>query len=291
MNDLNYNHFAVFILTHKRPNKVYTYKTLRKSGYTGKIFFIVDSLDPTQNEYFNLYGHQVQVFDKNEIVKTFDIGDNFKSKSAIIYARNASFEIAKKLNLKYFIQLDDDYRAFEYRFNKNQEYEIKPIKNLDQVFKALLKFYINSNIDSIAMSQGGDFIGGSLSPNAQKIKLKRKCMNSFICGINRPFKFIGKFNEDVNTYTRSASIGLKLVSTNQVNLVQTVTQSNSGGMTDLYLESGTYVKSFYSVMYQPSSVKIKILKNIHMRIHHAVSWKHTVPMILDESLKKKESNA
>ena len=31
-------------------------------------------------------------------------------------------------------------------------------------------------------------------------------------------------------------------------LLQKETQSNSGGLTDIYLELGTYVKSFYSVI-------------------------------------------
>ena len=49
------------------------------------------------------------MFDKLEISKKFDEFDNFDDRRAIVYARNASFEIAKKLGLKYFLQLDDDY--------------------------------------------------------------------------------------------------------------------------------------------------------------------------------------
>lgn len=281
--------FAVFILTNGRPHKVYTYATLRRCGYTGPIYLLVDDLDKKQEEYKAKYGSEVYIFDKKAIAKTFDQGDNFNDMRAIIYARNASFEVAQKLGVRYFIQLDDDYRAFEYRFNGDKSYQIKSIKNLNAVFSALLKFYISSGVHSVALSQGGDFIGGSLSPNAQKIKLKRKCMNSFICSSERPFQFIGRINEDVNTYTRSASTGLKLVSTNQVNLVQTQTQSNAGGMTELYLDSGTYIKSFYSVMYHPSSVKIKIMQSTHKRIHHSVSWKQTVPLILSEGLKKRDA--
>ena len=41
------------------------------------------------------------------------------------------------------------------------------------------------------MGQGGDFIGGHQS-GLWKKKLKRKAMNSFICSVNRPFKFIGQ---------------------------------------------------------------------------------------------------
>ncbi|MEW3551668.1 hypothetical protein MZV21_26770 [Escherichia coli] len=34
--------FCAFILTHGRPDKVLTYRTLRRAGYTGKIFIVVD---------------------------------------------------------------------------------------------------------------------------------------------------------------------------------------------------------------------------------------------------------
>ena len=39
------NNFAVFILTHGRPDNVITIKTLRQSGYTGKVYFIIDNED------------------------------------------------------------------------------------------------------------------------------------------------------------------------------------------------------------------------------------------------------
>ena len=46
---------AVFILSHGRPYNVITYKTLRKSGYTGKIYIIVDDEDKTINEYKSIF--------------------------------------------------------------------------------------------------------------------------------------------------------------------------------------------------------------------------------------------
>ena len=43
--------FAVFIMVHGRPDKMWTYHTLRNQGYTGKIFLIADNLDETRFEY------------------------------------------------------------------------------------------------------------------------------------------------------------------------------------------------------------------------------------------------
>lgn len=285
---IDLDNFAVFILTNGRPKKVYTYKLLRSSGYTGKIYLLIDDLDKCKDEYLSLYGsEEVIIFDKKEIAKTFDQADNFNDMRAIIYARNASFEVAKNLNIKYFLQLDDDYTSFGYRFDNNYNYKYSGCKNLDEVIKVFLEFYKNTNVSSIAFAQGGDFIGGSESDFAQNVQFKRKCMNSFFCSTDRPFKFIGRINEDVNTYTRQASIGAIFFTSNFFSLTQKTTQKNSGGMTELYLDSGTYVKSFYTIMFQPSSVKIGIMSGgAGKRLHHSIDWEKTVPKILRESCKK-----
>jgi hypothetical protein len=287
------DNFAVFILTHGRPEKVFTHKTLRTHGYSGRIILVIDDLDKTREKYVEKYGADVIVFDKKAIAKTFDEGDNFDDMRAIIYARNASFEIAKFFGIKNFIELDDDYTRFEWRFTDKLNYvfpcessEHSDIRNLDAVFAAMLKFYRSSGASSVAMAQGGDFIGGSNNDKAMVVTLKRKCMNSFICSVDRPFQFVGRINEDVNSYTRLASVGLLFFTTNHVSLVQKTTQSNSGGMTELYLDSGTYVKSFYSVMYMPSAVKIRPMGDKNKRLHHSVTWDCAVPLIVPEKFKK-----
>lgn len=279
--------FAAFILTNGRPDRVFTYEALRKGGYSGPIFLVVDDLDKTGDKYVERYGAEVVVFDKKKIARTFDAGDNFGDYRAIIYARNASFEIAKKLGFRYFVQLDDDYRHFQFRFGQDLEYRPRIIKDcLDEIFVALLEFYVRSGAASLAIAQGGDFIGGPSSALAERVQLKRKCMNSFICSVDRPFKFVGRINEDVNAYTRLASTGLLLFTTNQLTLEQMQTQSNPGGMSETYLESGTYLKSFYTVMYHPSSVTVGLLQDRTFRLHHKVVWKNTVPKILSESFRK-----
>lgn len=280
--------FSVFILTHGRPGKVYTYQTLRKSGYTGPIYLIVDDLDESLPEYIKKYDQEVLVFSKKDAALSFDIGDNFENMRGVVYARNACFNLAKKLGISYFIQLDDDYTSFQYRFNSLLQYQPKVLKNLDTVFDALVKFYIKSGATSLAMAQGGDFIGGDQSSFSKSVKIKHKCMNSFICSPERPFRFCGRLNEDVNAYTSLASIGNLFFTANQVNLNQVQTQASSGGMKELYLDQGTYIKSFYSVIYHPSSVKIGYLRGQKgSRLHHSISWKNTTPMILRESIKRK----
>ena len=87
------NSFVALILTHGRPDKVYTYDTLRKRGYTGDIIVVVDNEDATLEEYKKKFP-DVYVFDKKAVAAQIDEGDNFQDRRAIIYARNAAFQIA-----------------------------------------------------------------------------------------------------------------------------------------------------------------------------------------------------
>ena len=111
-------------------------------------------------------------------------------------------------------------------------------------------------------------------------------MNSFFCSIERPFKFIGSINEDVNTYTTLASRGDLFFTYTSVQLDQAMTQSQAGGMTDAYNLSGTYVKSFHSVLMYPSAVKVSMMNTSNPRLHHLIKWKNTTPMIIDNKYKK-----
>lgn len=277
--------FVVFILTHGRSNNVYTLKSLRKHGYTGKVILVCDNEDKTINDYLHKF-KDVEIFDKKEMSKTFDEADNFEDRRAIIYARNACFGIAKKLGYKYFIQMDDDYTGFDYRVYSYLKQKPSTIFDLDSIFLLLLDFYKKTNFATISMAQGGDFIGGKNNKMAKKPTLSRKCMNSFICSTERPFQFVGRINEDVNTYVKKQSVGLLMGTIPFISLTQKTTQKNKGGMSDLYLDSGTYVKSFYTVMFAPSCTMIKPMGDKHMRLHHSIKWDSAVPKIISENLKK-----
>lgn len=278
--------FCVFILTHGRAGNVITLKTLEKAGYTGKIYLLIDDEDKMANEYFELYGDRVIQFKKKEIAKTFDVGDNFNDLRSITCARNASFDVASKLGIKYFMELDDDYTFFAYKFDTEYRYKQRNIKSLDKVIESLLKYYKSINALSIAMAQGGDFIGGGEGTFGKEIKLHRKAMNSFICSTDRQFNFVGIMNEDVNTYTSLGSRGNLFFTIPLIVLGQKATQKNKGGISDLYNEKGTYIKAFTTVMFSPSSVKVSMLNSKYKRIHHKVLWDNTVPKILDEKYKK-----
>lgn len=278
--------FCIFILTHGRPDNVVTYNTLKKAGYNGKIFIVIDNEDKQVDNYKKKYGKDVIIFDKLKVSKTFDEADNFKDRRAIVYARNVCFDLAKEKGYEYFMQLDDDYSSFHYRIYENALSTPKRITDINKPLDALLEYYKSIQAHTIAIAQGGDFIGGAQNQFAVNPKLRRKAMNSFICSTKRRFQFQGRINEDVNTYTHQASKGLLMLTVPLLSLEQKTTQSNTGGMTDIYLDNGTYIKSFYSVIFSPSSVCISLMGDKNYRLHHKVNWNATTPQIVDEKYKK-----
>ena len=285
--------FCAFILTHGRPDNVATYKTLRKQGYTGKIYLVIDDEDESGDRYREIYGDEVITFSKSDTALTFDEGDNFSDRRAVVYARNAIWEIAKSVGVDYFIELDDDYSAFMYRIGDDGFYGhwyARP----DWLFSEMCDYLGATTFATVALSQGGDHIGGggSMSVNGTK----RKAMNAFVCKTDRPFQFLGRINEDTTSYTTLQRAGVPFLTVMATQVNQKATQSNAGGLTDIYLSMGTYIKSFYSVMFCPSAVRVGTLKDAgakggtktdgHARLHHRVDWNACAPKIIREAHKK-----
>ena len=277
--------FGVLILTHGRANNVKTVKSLQKAGYTGKWYIVIDDEDDQEDEYRRIYGERVIQFCKEERAKITDVGDTSKERRCIIFARNEAFAIARKLGLRYFIELDDDYNNFEYLAETGQKLKHTKIKQIEKVFEAMIAFLDASNAKSVAMAQGGDLLGGVKDPR-WKEQLLRKTMNSFIFRTDNPLNFVGRINEDVNTYVTGGQCGELFFTTLKVMLNQEQTQKAKGGMSGNYLDGGTYVKTFYSVMYAPSCVKVATMGVTAKHNHHHEYWNACCPKIINEKWRK-----
>ena len=277
--------FCVFILSHGRADNVRTLKTLMAQGYTGEWRIVIDDEDPQMGDYLDEYGDNVVVFNKEDVAARMDEADTFGDRRTVVYARNACFDIAKEMGLTHFLELDDDYTSFEHRYVEGDKLKVRKTKNLDLIFDAFLDWLDDTGAMTVAMAQGGDIIGGVGNSRLRESCL-RKAMNSFFCRTDREFKFLGRVNEDVNTYVTYGSRGRLLFTTMHFSLVQQQTQKSSGGMSEMYLDEGTYVKSFYTVMYAPSCVRVMPMGDKHMRLHHNVKWNCAVPKILNECWKK-----
>ena len=280
--------FAIFILTHGRADNVVTMDMLKKMGYQGKWYLVIDDEDSQGDLYRRNFGpDKVITFCKADVIARTDTMDNFDEHRAIVYARNESFKIARRLGIAYFMMLDDDYKAIAFRWAEDGKLKGRDVtaREFSVLLDEMIDFLDSSGADAVAFGQGGDLLGG-LNGGYYYRGILRKAMNSFICRADRPIEFKGTQNEDVTTYTTLGSRGHLFFTYTHIAIAQMSTQSLSGGMTDVYKEDGTYVKSFYSVLSMPSCVSVAMLTSTNSRIHHRISWDSCVPKILREGTKK-----
>jgi len=175
---------------------------------------------------------------------------------------------------------EDDLESYAYCFH------------LDLLLDAMINFLDDTGALTVAFAQGGDFIGG-YSPlrgvgGEVAHRVRRKAMNTFLCRTGNPINFIGRLNEDVNTYVVRGSRGALFLTITAVSIDQANTQEQPGGNTEAYLNLGTYVKSFYSVMMAPSCVKVSTVGDVSHRMHHEVTWNRAVPKILSSAHRKSD---
>lgn len=115
-------------------------------------------------------------------------------------------------------------------------------------------------------------------------------MNGYFFKTNNPIRFLGSINEDLNASIYEGQRGKVFFTINDISIKQKATQQQSGGLTDAYLDSGTYIKSFYSIIVAPNCVKIGAMGNVDLRIHHKVKWDCCVPKIIEQKYKKEVKN-
>lgn len=285
---MKHKSFVVFILSHGRASNIKTLRTLKRAGYTGKVIIVIDNEDSMEDDYKRIYGKSnVYMFDKLDISKRYDTMDNFDERRTIFYARNACFEIAEKLGYEYFLELDDDYTQIAFKIIRENKFKSIQVNDADKLFDHMLDFLDVSGAYTVAFAQGGDFIGGKENKRFYD-KILRKAMNSFFCKTSRKFEFVGRVNEDVNTYCLLGTQGKLLFTYTDIVIEQMQTQKQKGGMSEQYLDSGTYLKSFYTVICCPSCVTISMMggKKKNMRLHHMVRWNNCTPKIISEKYKK-----
>ena len=298
--------FCAFIVTYGRPDNVKTLRALKGSGYTGKVFLVVDDADKTLPDYQARYPDQVLVFSRDDIATRsrgsfrqevgryvgsgeFDVGDNLgtRGKPAAVFARNALWGLAREVGCQFFVELDDDYSNFSFRLTgaNTGEHHGWTIRSLDRVFTAMVNFIERTGCATLAMSQGGDHMGVAgevqLRHRDYRKGQARKAMNSFVCDVRHPWEFRGRMNEDVNSYVSLGNVGELFFTYFGLQLVQGITQQHPGGLTPLYLDSGTYWKSFYTVLWAPSCVRIT-MGGAMRRPHHQINWNAAVPKIVHE---------
>lgn len=277
--------FAAFILSNGRADNVLTIDTLNRCGYTGKWYILLDDGDSQLNRYVENFGKEhIIIFSKKDAIKYFDIMDNFEGDKVPTFARNALNKIAKDMGFDYFWELEDDYRRFTFRHEVAGHLCTTNIEDLDSVIEAFLDYLDSAKLKTVAFAQMGEMMGG-VNSEIFRNKLKRKAMNTFFFRTDNTYPFLGRFNDDVNAYITFGKTGDVILQVADVSLDQPPTQKSSGGISESYKKFGTYVKSFYSIMLRPDCVKIDMMGDKDLRIHHKIDWETCVPKIVSDKYK------
>lgn len=278
--------FAIFILSHGRANEMLTVNALKRQNYTGNYYIVIDNEDDQEDLYRKKFGDKIIQFDKKAEAEKTDTGDLDNDRRVGVFARNAIQDIADRMGYKYHLQLDDDFNGFLVRYSDGKKLCSYNPKNIDYIFKSVIEFFEATNIDALSFSLPADFMGG-VDSERLKAGLYPKTMGTFFMKQNKKRYFRMRMNDDITTCLLNNRIGNLFLTIAQIMVLTPGTQDMEGGMTDIYVENGTYRKSFYSVMCCPSFVKIYAFENkTGTRLHHQVKWDYANPKIISEKYKK-----
>lgn len=273
--------FAIFITSHKSPNECKSRDSLRACGYTGPIHIVVDNLDPTRGEYES----DVIIFDKAHYVYSLDTGISSENPqyAAVLYARAAVEEIAKRMGYKYFIVMDDDITGFRIRYTINGSLKSYSNFNIEDVILSYIDFMNVSNSICIALANDGSFIGGADIVVSGKMLERRTCHTVFLRDVDKPLDWSFAVNEDYITSLRYGNIGTLMFTLPFLQRNITGMNDREEGMHDVYISTTDFQRSFYSVIACPWTCKPRLYKGKYV---NSMNKDTAFPKIISSSYRR-----
>lgn len=280
------NDFAVFILTHGRPNNQHTLQALKKAGYTGKIYLVVDDLDKTIDEYKKMYGESVIVFDKMKYVAIHETGVLKPHINFASFARNAIEDMAKDMELSYFAMVDDDLTKFRFRYEEDNKLKSLNVKDMDRVLMHYIDFMEQGNIPTLSLASQFRFIGGinNIAPiNSSKWRL---ALTFYIRSTKTKVVWKSNICEDRITCMLSNREGFVWL---QLPFVQLDTKEmhgiNDGGNSDTYREITDFYRIFFTEVFVPDCNIAMYWSRNNGWVNKVPDWNTLCPMIISDKYK------
>lgn len=253
--------FVVFILTYARPNAQITYNTLKRCGYTGKVYLILDDTDTTIQQYIDNYGAEnIIVFNKNYYINSdrFDNGTNKPVYASAVYARRAIEDIAKSMCLDYFAMADDDIQNLVIRYPLNNKLVRAKITNLDTIL-CLYTDLLTQNVACVGFGMNRSYFGGVSAFCPERLCKKIMPSNFFIRNASVKVNWVAwTFEDDITHYCNlvDGNVWLSIPYVQQI-LQPFADVNNTGGNVDLYKTRNHFDICFTEVQYMPSAIKVK----------------------------------
>lgn len=283
--------FAVFIITHGHPDKQITYDTLRRCGYSGKIYLVVDDTDTTIQQYIDNYGRDsVIVFNKNYYINSdrFDNGTNTPIYACAIYARRAVEDIAKSFGLDYFAMADDDIKKIVIRYPVDNALKRVNIVNLDAVLEAHIELLKTQHLACIGFGGVQNYFAGASVFSDDNLSKRIIPYQFFLRRTDKTVRWSCWYGEDdVEAYFNTITGNLWFAS---LYVMIEAMPNGTGSMATTYETINSYIMSFAELRYFPGLLRVykrpKSKASIFGVIRTNGNW---FPKILNETYKIKEN--
>lgn len=278
--------FAVFIITHGRPDKQLTYQTLINCGYKGKLYFVLDDTDTTIQEHIDLFGaDRIFIFNKNHYINA-DIYDNGLTEgkyACAVYARRATEDIAKSLGLTYFCMMDDDVTDLCIRLLIDDKLRRIKITDMDNIFKAYTELLDVGKIGCVGFGYITLFYAVKNYLYDDKRPLP---FVAFIRKTSEPVMWKCWYGEDeIAGYENNVLGSLWLV----IPLIMIMsTEVSTGAMSETYSTSSSYLRSISELRYRPADFIITKCRQGRKKGQYKLYKRNSdwFPKILSDKYKK-----
>jgi hypothetical protein len=276
--------FAVFILSHKRADRVETYSTLRNSGYTGEIYVVIDDEDPQQLLYQERF-ENILVFNKSKWIESTDTVTNDKKKSSPVYARNYIEFKAGEMGYDAYIVMDDDIINLRFRYVENYVAKSQALKSsLDEVLEAYINYLLTANIATLSFATVMVYAGGVHS----EADMVRLASHRYTCQIHMrnlafPVDWISLANNDSISANNTAKLGYLWWALPFIVYDSPKMNTLPGGMKEVYDGVSEFRRAFMSTVVSPSVCRVGCSKD---RLAIKRDLKAAYPVIISGRWKK-----
>lgn len=284
--------FAVFILTHGRPNTQLTLNALRNSGYSGKIYLVIDDLDVTADVYLDNFRQNkyactdVLVFNKMQYVQQTDTGLSEPLINFAVFARNAIEDFAVELGLSFFCMVDDDLTRFRFRYAQDDSLKSQQIYiTMDEIITAHLDYMIEGNISCVSFGSPNNYMRGTQCfTELVDSDRTRLCCAIFFRNVRFKVNWFLNMCEDRITsfwYNREGQLWIQLL------LVQLDWQelggSSDGGNSEVYRSVDKFKQVCFPLLVFPDSNYVFSWKN---KLMNGINSNTVCPKIISGGFKK-----
>lgn len=281
-----YMKFAVFIISHERADRVDTYTVLKKGGYTGKIFVVVDDVDKQLNEYKERFKKNLLIFNKMDYIDSADTVEPYKRYASAVYARNAVEDFAKEIHLDTFLMIDDDITGLRYRWVENGSVKSLVVKGgLDKVFEYYSQYMLDTEIACTSFPFTMFYIAGTHDLE-RRISEYRHTYQIHIRNAHKEVEWTGTINHDTITQLLTMKKGYIWWSIPHLVFDAKPMNSEKGGLKEVYDTIGDFNMAFLAMITSPDCCSIVPSKGKRSSLQIKENKLTSYPMIVSQEYKK-----